>query len=145
MDLKSEDSQPNFITKASIFLLKLISVAYTIFLMSIYVASLPPFIKPMINQYPIATAHDLASQADIKYGSVKSGSTEAFFKQSKEDVYQRMWAQMSMNNDEINSNKEGIEKVRTENGKYVFLMESTSAEYVLERKCDLTTTGGLTQ
>jgi len=143
MDLKSEDSQPNFITKANIFLLKLISVAYTIFLMSIYVATLPPFIKPMINQYPIATAHDLASQADIKYGSVKSGSTEAFFKQSQEDVYQIMWDYMSMNYDEINSNKEGIEKVRTENGKYVFLMESTSAEYVLERKCDLTTTGGL--
>jgi len=138
------ESPPNKITRASVFLLKFISVVYTIFLLSIYVANLSPFLNPETNQYPIATAEDLASQVHIKFGAVKSGSTEAFFKQSQKDVYERMWAQMSLNSDVFTkSNKEGIEKVREQNGKYVFLMESTSADYVINRQCDLTTAGGL--
>ena len=67
----------------------------------------------------------------------------AFFKESDMDVYQRLWSFMDTNSDSnMNSNKEGIEKVRNENGKYAFLMESRSAEYVTERKCDLETVGG---
>jgi len=134
----------NNTASASVFLLKFITVLYTLFLLSIYVANLSRFLNPETNQYPITTAEDLASQVHIKFGAVKSGSTEAFFKQSQESVYEKMWAQMSLNNDVFTkSNKEGIEKVKEQNGKYVFLMESTSAEYVLNRQCDLRTTGGL--
>ena len=43
----------------------------------------------------------------------------------------------------VKSNKEGEEKVLRDNGKYAFLMESTSVEYIIERNCDLTQVGGL--
>ena len=36
-----------------------------------------------------------------------------------------------------------IERVARENGKYAFLMESTTVEYIVERQCDLTQIGGL--
>jgi len=41
------------------------------------------------------------------------------------------------------SNGEGVDRVITGKGSYAFLMESTSIEYVIERKCDLTQVGGL--
>eukprot|EP00091_Calanus_sinicus_P021896 TRINITY_DN6687_c0_g1_i1.p1 TRINITY_DN6687_c0_g1~~TRINITY_DN6687_c0_g1_i1.p1 ORF type:complete len:162 (+),score=46.96 TRINITY_DN6687_c0_g1_i1:297-782(+) len=67
-----------------------------------------------------------------------------FFRDSDEDVYQRIWSFMSRNPDMmVKNNKEGIEKVRAGDGKYVFFMESPSAEYVTERQCDLETVGGL--
>ena len=38
--------------------------------------------------------------------------------------------------------QEGIERVRKEDGKYVFFLESNMAEYVSERQCDLEALGG---
>ena len=35
------------------------------------------------------------------------------------------------------------QKVKKGNGKYAFLMESTTIEYVIERECDTTQIGGL--
>ena len=40
-------------------------------------------------------------------------------------------------------NAEGLERVKKGNGKYAFLMESTTIEYVIERECDTTQIGGL--
>ena len=40
------------------------------------------------------------------------------------------------------SNVEGIQRVREGQGKYAFLMESSSIEYIIERNCDLAKVGG---
>ena len=37
----------------------------------------------------------------------------------------------------MKSNKEGIDRVKKENGDYAFMMESTIVEYVVERHCEL--------
>ena len=58
----------------------------------------------------------------------------------------------------VKSNAEGVEKVLTDNGKFAFLMESTSiqvmkclkfycncyisVQYIVERECDLAQIGG---
>lgn len=42
-----------------------------------------------------------------------------------------------------NSNKEGIDKVLTEQGNYAYFMESTTIEYVTERYCQMQQIGGL--
>ena len=63
---------------------------------------------------------------------------------SKIPTYSRMW--VFMDSDEKNfvgSNADGVDRVDKENGKYAFLMESTSVEYVVERQCDLTQIGTL--
>jgi len=41
------------------------------------------------------------------------------------------------------SNAEGIERVKADDGLYAFLMESTTIEYVVERNCDTMQIGGL--
>ena len=55
-----------------------------------------------------------------------------------------MW--VFMESDEKNfvgSNAGGVDRVRKENGKYAFLMESTTVEYIIERDCELTQIGSL--
>lgn len=41
----------------------------------------------------------------------------------------------------VNTNKAGVDKADTE--KYAFFMESTSIEYETQRRCNLTSYGGL--
>lgn len=43
----------------------------------------------------------------------------------------------------VKSNMEGVERVQRSNGAYAFLMESTSIEFFVERRCDLTQIGGM--
>ena len=56
-----------------------------------------------------------------------------------------MWSFMESTKPTVftSGNTEGIERVKKGNGKYAFLMESTTIEYVIERECDTTQIGGL--
>ena len=56
-----------------------------------------------------------------------------------------MWSFMESTKPVVftDGNTEGIERVKKGNGKYAFLMESTTIEYVIERECDTTQIGGL--
>lgn len=38
---------------------------------------------------------------------------------------------------------EGVERVQRSNGLYAYLMESSTIEFFIERKCDLTQVGGM--
>ena len=42
----------------------------------------------------------------------------------------------------VTSNTEGLEKVMNADGKYAYLMESSSIQYIIERNCKLTQIGG---
>ena len=87
---------------------------------------------------PINSADDLASQTEIEYGALDGGSTVQFLKNSKISVYSRMWEFMSSRPHVlVSSTREGIERVRESKGKYAFLIESSTNEYVNERSpCD---------
>lgn len=41
------------------------------------------------------------------------------------------------------SNMEGVERVQRSKGLYAYLMESSTIEFFIERKCDLTQVGGM--
>ncbi|KAF4517319.1 hypothetical protein B566_EDAN007271 [Ephemera danica] len=43
----------------------------------------------------------------------------------------------------VNTNQEGVERVLTSRGKYAFLMESSSMDFIIERYCELARIGGL--
>ena len=57
---------------------------------------------------------------------------------------QKMWEFMSENKEEVmvGSNAEGIGKVVAEDGRYAFMMESSSIQYIIERNCLITQIGG---
>lgn len=42
----------------------------------------------------------------------------------------------------VSSNSEGLQKVEDTDGKYAYLMESASIQYIIERNCKLTQIGG---
>ena len=59
-------------------------------------------------------------------------------------MYQTMWEFMSNHRSEVmvGSNTEGIAKVVNDNGKYAYMMESSSIQYIIERNCKVTQIGG---
>lgn len=116
---------------------------FILILVSSYTANLAAFltVERMVN--PIESVEDLAKQTKIHYGAVKSGSTQAFFKNSNFSTYARMWSFMESTRPSVfvDTTSKGVERVKK--GDYAFLMESTSIEYLLERECDLYQVGGL--
>ncbi|CAH1778409.1 unnamed protein product [Owenia fusiformis] len=112
---------------------------FTLIVISSYTANLAAFLTSERMNAPIESAEDLAKQSAIKYGSVIGGSTLAFFKTSRMQTYERMWNFMKTTTPTpfVDTNKEGIERVRKEKGKYAFLLESTMNEYENNRyPCD---------
>lgn len=116
---------------------------FTLIMVSSYTANLAAFLTVERLVSPIENAEDLAKQTTIQYGCVQSGSTQAFFKESNIPTYKRMWSFMESARPSVfvESTEKGVERVRNEN--YAFLMESTTIEYLVERKCDLIQVGGL--
>ncbi|XP_078682670.1 glutamate receptor 2-like isoform X2 [Branchiostoma floridae x Branchiostoma belcheri] len=112
---------------------------FTLIIISSYTANLAAFLTVERMVTPIESADDLAKQTEIAYGTVRSGSTESFFKAATIPVYMKMWTYMSNANPSpmVDSNSEGIAKVRSSKGKYAFMLESAQNEYVEQRKpCD---------
>ena len=63
---------------------------------------------------------------------------------SKISTYARMWDYMNNNRNVFTrSTREGVDRVLREDGDYAFFAESTTVEYVVERRCDLRQVGGL--
>lgn len=118
---------------------------FTLIMISSYTANLAAFLTVERMDSPIEGAEDLAKQTKIKYGSKAGGSTYNFFRDSKIQTYQRMWAAMSNARPSVFTltNDDGVERVSKGDGQYAFLMESSTIEYEIERKCDLMQVGGL--
>ena len=53
---------------------------FTLIVISSYTANLAAFLTVERMNSPIESAEDLAKQTEIKYGTVDSGSTKAFFR-----------------------------------------------------------------
>jgi ABC-type amino acid transport substrate-binding protein len=85
----------------------------------------------------IRSAAELFNQTDIKYGVVKDGFTENFFKSTTQDIYKNMYGRMEKS-DFPSTSAQGVKKVQDGNGKFAFIIESSTADYWMNRKpCDL--------
>ncbi|XP_064610176.1 glutamate receptor-like [Liolophura sinensis] len=112
---------------------------FTLIVISSYTANLAAFLTVERMSSPIESAEDLAKQTEIQYGIVKSGSTYDFFRHSKIALYQKMFAYMTSQNPSVfvSSEAEGVQKVKDSEGKYAFLLESTTNDYYNQRQpCD---------
>ncbi|CAH1792027.1 unnamed protein product [Owenia fusiformis] len=121
--------------------------AFTLFILIGYTASLTrQFIVPLPGHTdpPIHSVEDLASQSDIKYGTIEYGSTSAFFRDSPINLFQKMWETMNLDPSVfVNTTKEGIEKVKASDGSYAFIVDASIAEYEsgVDEECELITIG----
>ncbi|CAF0723950.1 unnamed protein product [Adineta ricciae] len=112
---------------------------FSLIFISSYTANLVAFLTVEKLVAPIESVEDLAKQHEIKYGSVRNGTTSAFFEKSNVSVFPQMWEAMQRSSAEVfvATNDEGVAKVRSSKGKYAFFIESTKNEYVNERvPCD---------
>ncbi|KAK7863970.1 hypothetical protein R5R35_000081 [Gryllus longicercus] len=117
---------------------------FTLIMISSYTANLAAFLTVTRMDDSIKNVEDLAKQTKIKYGTYASGSTAAFFRESNNSLYQRMWTVMNQARPSVFTadNKEGVERVKKGKGDYAFFMESTSIEYETRKNCDLVKVGG---
>lgn len=110
-------------------------------------ANLAMFLVIDKSQPDITSVDDLKNCADgdcpITFGAKRDGATFTFFKESNNEVYKSMYRYMVTYSNSVmtENNEEGINKVYSSEEKYGFLMESSSIEYVTQRKCNLTQIG----
>ncbi|KAJ1521477.1 hypothetical protein ONE63_003145 [Megalurothrips usitatus] len=116
---------------------------FTLIIISSYTANLAAFLTVERMITPIENAADLAEQSEISYGTLEGGSTMTFFRDSKIEIYQKMWRFMENKKPSVfvSTYEEGIKRVLQ--GNYAFLMESTMLDYAVQRDCNLTQIGGL--
>ncbi|XP_018321157.1 glutamate receptor ionotropic, kainate 2-like isoform X8 [Agrilus planipennis] len=116
---------------------------FTLIMISSYTANLAAFLTVERMITPIENAEDLASQTEITYGTLESGSTMTFFRDSMIETYKKMWRFMENKKPSVfvPTYEEGIKRVLE--GNYAFLMESTMLDYIVQRNCNLTQIGGL--
>ncbi|VEN54017.1 unnamed protein product [Callosobruchus maculatus] len=116
---------------------------FTLIIISSYTANLAAFLTVERMITPIEHAEGLASQTEIPYGTLESGSTMTFFRDSMIETYKKMWRYMESKKPSVfvSTYEEGIKRVLE--GNYAFLMESTMLDYVVQRNCNLTQIGGL--
>ncbi|KAI2802571.1 hypothetical protein BLOT_010029 [Blomia tropicalis] len=109
---------------------------FTLIMISSYTANLAASLTLSRMAPAISNVEDLAKQTKIQYGCKKGGSTYEFFQNSNHTTYQRMFNTME-NNPELYITKweDAIERVRK--GGYAYLAESSTIEYLIERKCDM--------
>ncbi|XP_034139434.1 glutamate receptor ionotropic, kainate 2 isoform X3 [Drosophila guanche] len=116
---------------------------FSLIIVASYTANLAAFLttERMIN--PIENADDLATQTEISYGTLESGSTMTFFRDSMIETYKKMWRSMDNKKPSAftTTYEDGIRRVNQ--GNYAFLMESTMLDYIVQRDCNLTQIGGL--
>lgn len=82
-------------------------------------------------------------QKTVTYGTLKSSSTLKYFQNSDRETEQRIYKNMlNFKDNMVTSVSQGLEKVRSSNGRYAFIMEGSLAEYAVSRyPCDLMSVG----
>ena len=91
---------------------------------------------------PIESPRELLNQTRIRYGCIPGSLTQAFFRTSPDKDYRKMWHIMSTTLPSVFewTSRKGIARVRESNGRYVFMLESVFANYLVgQPPCDLVT------
>lgn len=110
-------------------------------IVSSYTANLAAFLT-IENPYPLIESVDDLIDNKVDYGAKDSGSTLNFFRDSSNENYRKMYDHMMKNKKLLlqKTNEEGLERAKL--GKYAFLMESSTIEYMTQRNCDVSQVGG---
>lgn len=116
---------------------------FAIIIANSYTANLAAFLTNDQRQGSVTSLADLTEQTEVKFGTIKGGSTHNFFAESNDTIYRL--AQNSMDSADPSAytqdNERGVARVKRSGGKYMFLMETTSLEYNINNDCDLRAVG----
>ncbi|XP_051914245.1 probable glutamate receptor [Hippocampus zosterae] len=118
---------------------KLVSAIWWVFailLLACYLANLNSALHSNNKHISMKTFEDLVNQDEIEFGTVDSGSTMLFFKNSKSAVYRRIYQHMERKKSYVASMEEGIR--RAQEGNFAFIGEAVSLDLAVARHCKLT-------
>lgn len=115
---------------------------YVVVMVFLYITNLGYFVNTNKRFAFIEDTGDLKAEKNIKYGTVKGGNTYHVFKATPS--LKSFWHKM--NNDHakvyVKSMREGVQRVRESNGKYVLLADSPELTYIAsEKPCDVKVVG----
>uniref|UniRef100_A0A1A8L3Y6 Glutamate receptor n=1 Tax=Nothobranchius pienaari TaxID=704102 RepID=A0A1A8L3Y6_9TELE len=108
---------------------------FSIVLMACYFSNLNLSKTPESSRLTVKGFEDLASQDRIEYGCLASSSTLAFFKNSNNPLYRRIYENMERSNSFVSSMDEGVR--RAKEGNFAFIGESVSLDLAVARHCEL--------
>ena len=89
---------------------------------------------------PIESPRELLNATGLRYGCIPGSLTQSFFRTSRDRDYSKMWHIMSTTLPSVFewTSRKGIARVRESNGRYVFMLESVFANYLVgQPPCDL--------
>lgn len=113
---------------------------FTLIMVSSYTANLAAFLTVENPSPLIEDVQDLVN-GKVKYGAKRGGSTLSFFKETENENYRKMYEYMIANPSLLTgSNDDGLKEAKK--GKYAFLMESSTIEYMVQRNCEVVQVGG---
>ncbi|XP_053480513.1 probable glutamate receptor isoform X2 [Ictalurus furcatus] len=108
---------------------------FSLVVLACYFANLSSWLHMDNKQLSIKSFEDLANQNVIEYGTLKSSSSLAFFKNSNNPTYRRIYENMERRQSYVLNMEEGIR--RTQEGKYAFIGESVSLDLAVARYCNI--------
>ena len=88
---------------------------------------------------PVQSVFDLANQAKVGYGTVRSSATSDFFEYNKLDYFRNMWEYMSSvdTSGMVNHYEEGVKKVKESEGDYAFIWDADVIRHIVNDDCNL--------
>ncbi|KAM7405471.1 hypothetical protein PAMP_012730 [Pampus punctatissimus] len=109
---------------------------FAVLLLACYFANFNSMLHSNNKHVSIKSFEDLANQDVIDYGTVESGSTMLFFKNSNNPVYRRIYQHMERRKSYVSSIEEGVR--RAQEGNFAFIGEAVSLDLAVARYCKLT-------
>ncbi|XP_065103886.1 probable glutamate receptor [Paramisgurnus dabryanus] len=109
---------------------------FSLVLLVSYFANLSSWLHSDSQQLSIKSFEDLANQNVIEYGTIKDSSSFAFFKNSNNPTYQRIYEHIKNAQSYSLNAAEGFR--RALKGNYAFIGESVSLDLAVARYCNLT-------
>ncbi|KAJ3602843.1 hypothetical protein NHX12_030588 [Muraenolepis orangiensis] len=111
---------------------------FAVVLLACYFSNLSSSHASESSQGSVKGFEDLANQDRVEYGCLAGSSTLAFFKNSNNPAYRRIYEHMERTNSFVSSMDEGVRLARE--GHFAFIGESVSLDLAVARHCDLTRT-----
>ncbi|XP_029989528.1 probable glutamate receptor [Sphaeramia orbicularis] len=108
---------------------------FTIVLLAFYFSNLSSSNTPQSSQQIVKGFEDLANQDSTQYGCLAGSSTLAFFKNSNNPVYRRIYEHMERTKSFVSTMDEGVR--RAKEGNFAFIGESVSLDLAVARHCEL--------
>ncbi|KAF7665708.1 hypothetical protein LDENG_00135220 [Lucifuga dentata] len=108
---------------------------FTVVLLACYFSNLSSSKSSESTHLTVKGFEDLANQNVIEYGCLAGSSTFAFFKNSNNPVYRRIYEHMERSKSFVSSMEEGVQ--RAKEGNFAFIGESVSLDLAVARYCEL--------